>query len=162
MTDFYIVYYLCSSIGPWGATSYFSAFPGRASARAAPVICLIKLGNLVSQGPRVTVSIAHPPIAGLNESFTPLLLDLSVTVSHLVCWLIWDSGSPGPGRLLSLLSPNPHTNLYVSAPKALGREQRHKIRWGRLLTPLLSGLSVVLPLNISSCLPSPWKPLYQS
>lgn len=52
---------------------------------AAPVICLIKLGNLVSQGPQVTISIAHPPTAGLKEPFTLLLPDLPVTVGLLVC-----------------------------------------------------------------------------
>lgn len=59
--------------------------PGAASAMAAPVICLIELGNLVSQGPQVTVSIAHPPTAGLKEPFTLLLPDLPVTVGLLVC-----------------------------------------------------------------------------
>lgn len=70
VTDFYIVYYLCSSVGPWGAASSCSAFPGGAPATAASLICLIKLGNLVSWGPQVTVSIARPLTAGLKETLT--------------------------------------------------------------------------------------------
>lgn len=56
-----------------------------ASATAAALICLIKLGSLVSRGPQVTVHVAHPQMAGLKEAFTLLFLDLSVTASLLVC-----------------------------------------------------------------------------
>lgn len=69
-----------------------------ASATVAALICLIKLGDPLSWGPQVTVSITGLPMAELEEPFTPCLLDLLVTVSLLVCGLIWDSGSPGSGR----------------------------------------------------------------
>lgn len=56
-----------------------------ASATVAALICLIKLGDPLSWGPQVTVSITGLPMAELEEPFTPCLLDLLVTVSLLVC-----------------------------------------------------------------------------
>jgi len=65
VTDFYIVYYHSHSTGARGAGSYCLAFPAPVSSRAAPVICLIKLGMLVAPGPQVTVSARTSP-AGLK------------------------------------------------------------------------------------------------
>lgn len=119
MTDFYIVYYLSRSTRAQGGCSYCSMIPAAASSLAAPVICLIKLGILVSRGPQVTVSTHLLPWQDLSSLCAPLLLEpcsvdglgaAEVAVTPLL------PTSKDPGATGS--SPLDHTerNLHLLSP----------------------------------------------